>query len=64
MAWGLRRERLSAGTLHGVVVNTEFGVSQNRGTLFGGPYNKDYSILGSMLGSPCFGKLPSIIFLN
>ena len=25
--------------------------------LFGGPYNKDYSILGCMLGSPCFGKL-------
>ena len=29
-----------------------------RGTLFGGPYNKDYSILGSILGSPYFGKLP------
>ena len=31
-----------------------------RGTLLGGPYNKDYkdySILGSILGSPCFGKL-------
>ena len=25
---------------------------------FGGPYNKDYSILGSILGSPYFGKLP------
>ena len=24
---------------------------------FGGPYNKDYSILGSTLGSPNFGKL-------
>ena len=22
-----------------------------------GPHNKDYSILGSALGSPCFGKL-------
>ena len=30
-----------------------------RGTLFRGPYNKDYSILGSILGSPYFGKLPS-----
>ena len=29
-----------------------------RGTLFGGPQNKDYSILGSILGSPSFGKLP------
>ena len=24
----------------------------------GGPYNKDYSILGFIFGSPCFGKLP------
>ena len=28
---------------------------------FGGPYNKDYSILGSILGSPHFGKVPNII---
>ena len=34
------------------------GVSQNSGYLFGGPYNKDYSILVSILGSPYFGKLP------
>ena len=34
------------------------GVSQNQGYHFGGPYNKDYSILGSILGSPYFGKLP------
>ena len=25
---------------------------------FGGPYNKDYSILGFILGSPYLGKLP------
>ena len=25
---------------------------------FGGPYNKDYSVLGSILGYPNFGKLP------
>ena len=25
---------------------------------FGGPYHKDYSVLGSILGSPYFGKLP------
>ena len=31
-------------------------VSQNRGTLFGGPYNKDYSILGSILGSLILGN--------
>ena len=29
-----------------------------RGTFLGGSYNKDYSILGSILGSPYFGKLP------
>ena len=34
------------------------GVSQNRGIPFGGPYKKDYSILGSILGSPYVGKLP------
>ena len=33
-------------------------VSQNSGYLFGGPYNQDYDILGSILGSPYFGKLP------
>ena len=32
-----------------------------RGTFSGGPYNKDYSILGSILGSPYLGKLPYIV---
>ena len=30
------------------------GVSQNYGYLFGDPHNKDYSILGSILGSPIY----------
>ena len=34
------------------------GVSQNYGYHFGGPYNEDYSILGSISGSPYLGKLP------
>ena len=34
------------------------GVSQNHGYLFAGPYNMDYSILESILGSPYFGKFP------
>ena len=34
-----------------------------RGTLFGGPYNKDCSILGSTLGSPYVGKLPFLLRL-
>ena len=33
-------------------------ISQNYGDLFGGPNNKDYSILGSILGFPYFEKLP------
>ena len=34
------------------------GISQNWGYLFGGPNNKDYSILGTILGSLYLGKLP------
>ena len=34
------------------------GFPKIRGYLIGGPSNKDYSILGSILGSPHFGKLP------
>ena len=34
-----------------------FGVSQNSEYLFGGYCYKDYSILGSILGSPYLGKL-------
>ena len=34
-------------------------VSQNWGVSFlGSPHNKDHSMLGSILGSPYFGKLP------
>ena len=32
------------------------GVSQNYGYLFGGPHSKDYSILGSILGSLIMGN--------
>ena len=42
----------------------KMGVSQIRGTLFRGPYNKDYSIFGSILGSPYFGKLPDLALLE
>ena len=37
-----------------------FGVSQNYGYHFGGPNNKDENILGSILGSPYFGKLQNL----
>ena len=33
------------------------GFPKITGYFFGGPYGKDYSILGSILGSPYFGKL-------
>ena len=33
-----------------------WGVSLNYGYLIAGPHNKDYSILGSILGSPILGK--------
>ena len=29
-------------------------ISQNQGYHFGGPYNEDYSIMGSILGFPYF----------
>ena len=34
-----------------------WGFPKIGGTCFGGPHNKDYSILGSLLGSRYFGKL-------
>ena len=35
-----------------------WGFPKRRGTFLRGPHVKDYSILGSILGSPDFGKLP------
>ena len=37
---------------------TDIGFSLNQGYHFGGPYYQDYPILGSILGSLYFGKLP------
>ena len=34
------------------------GFPKIRGYPFGGPHKKDHNILGSILGSPFFGKLP------
>ena len=36
----------------------DLGISANLGYLFGGSYKRDDSILGSILGSTYFGKLP------
>ena len=38
----------------GLGFRVDLGVSQNEGYLYKGPNNKDYSILGSILGSPYF----------
>ena len=37
-----------------------WGFPMIRGEILGGPHNKDYSILESILGSPYSGKLPCI----
>ena len=34
----------------------------SQGYIFGGPHNKDSSILGSLLRSPYVGKLPNVFF--
>ena len=34
----------------------EVGLSENSGTLFWGPYNKDPTVQGTGLGSPIFGN--------
>ena len=36
----------------------EYGGLGFRGYFFGGPYKTEVNILGSILGSPHFGKLP------
>ena len=42
---------------HGMVGRTFEGFPRISRSLFGGPYNKDRSIMGSRLGSPDVGKL-------
>ena len=37
----------------------KWGFRKIRGTLLGGPHNKDYNMFFSILGSLYFGKLPS-----
>ena len=44
-------------TVHLDSIRVYMGVSQHYGYFFGGPHNKDYSILGSVLASPYFGNL-------
>ena len=44
---------------HSQIQSMQMGVSQNCGEIFLGPSNKDHHILGSILGSPYFWKLPN-----
>ena len=43
-----------------VVAHNIWGFPKIRGTFLGLPYNKDYSIPGSTLGSPYSGQLPYV----
>ena len=46
-----------AGMMNKTENKMEYWISQIRGTFSGGSYNKDYSILRSILGCPYFGKV-------
>ena len=46
---------------HPIDLKTRNGGFPKLGYLIGDPHNKEYSILGSILGSPHFGKLPNMI---
>ena len=40
------------------IIRVMWGFPKIKGTLFGGTHIEDYSILGSILGYPNFGKVP------
>ena len=50
-----------SGLLSASIVIRIWGFPKIRGTFLGGPCRKDYSILGSTLGSPYLGKLPYLL---
>ena len=54
---GTRRDDCQNGWVWRLVVPYPYmGVSENRGTLFWSPYNKDPTIWGTISGSPIFGN--------
>ena len=53
-----QKSAIKAGTAGPQIPNDPYGGFPKLGVPFGGPYKKDYSILGSILGYPNFGKLP------
>ena len=56
----VRAYELGALGLLTMALSRIWGFPKIRGTILG-VHNKDYSILGSILGSPYFGKLPYVI---
>ena len=54
----------TSSTLNPEPRELHLGVSENWGYHFGGLHNKDYSISGSKLGSPYFGKVPFSVGLG
>ena len=44
--------------LRGILYHCYMGGFPKSGVQFWGPHNEDHNILGAILGSPCFGKLP------
>ena len=59
-AKGLKASKPEAGSLNPLKPKQYGGFPKLGvpGTFFWGPHNKDYSILGSILGFPHFGKVP------
>ena len=58
---GTPQSRSSAGAepiVHVVVAQRVYGGLPKLGVPYWGPHNQDFSILGSILGSPYLGKLP------
>ena len=64
MAHGSKNHLSSCPTLDRNGGFPKLGGGGGGGTLLGVPHNKDYSILGSILGSPYFEKLPNHAELN
>ena len=59
-SWHLPGRPRAAALLPSITLPGVCGGFPKLGYPFGGPHIKDYSMLGSTLGSPYFGKLPCI----
>ena len=59
--WSQEPARPKGTSLHSIsfLFQKLMGGSKKEGYRMEGPHNEDYSIWGSILGSPYFGKLPN-----